>query len=103
VKCLTQIFHKMSQKKFINISPEQLQTSIVEGVKSQLEELKKFYQPKEPTEYITRNYVADDMLHCDLSTVHNLTKKGILQKYQCGGRVLYKRSEVENAIIKLNN
>lgn len=93
----------MSQIQLINISPEELQNFIKEGVKGQLEELKKFYQPKEETKFITRQYVADDMLHCDLSTVHNLTKKGVLQKYQCGGRVLYKRSEVENAIIKLKN
>jgi hypothetical protein len=92
----------MRQVQFISITPEQLQKSIIEGVKNQLEELKKFYQPKEPEEYITRQYVADEMLHCDLSTIHNLSKKGILQKYQCGGRVLYKRSEVEYAIVKLN-
>ncbi|PQJ76968.1 helix-turn-helix domain-containing protein [Polaribacter glomeratus] len=91
----------MQQVQFISISPEQLQNAIINGVKNQLQELKKFYQPKEPTQFITRNYVADEMLHCDLSTVHNLTKKGILTKYQIGGRVLYKRSEVENAIIKL--
>ena len=91
----------MQQIQFISITPEQLQDKIINGVKSQLEDLKKFYQPKEPTQFVTRNYVADEILHCDLSTVHNLTKKGVLIKYQCGGRVLYKRSEVENAIIKL--
>jgi hypothetical protein len=91
----------MQQIQFISITPEQLQDKIINGVKSQLEDLKKFYQPKEPTQFVTRNYVADEILHCDLSTVHNLTKKGVLIKYQCGGRVLYKRKEVENAIIKL--
>ena len=93
----------MKQLQFINVTPEQLQDAIIKGVKLQLEELKKLYQPKEPTQFVTRQYVADEMLHCDLSTVHNLTKKGILQKYQCGGRVLYKRSEVEKSIIKLKN
>ncbi len=90
----------MSIVQFIQVTPEQLQTAIVEGVKTQLDELKKQFQPKEPTKYITRHEVAE-MLSVDLSTVHNLSVKGTLQKYQIGGRVLYKRQEVENAIVKL--
>lgn len=73
----------------------------IQNIKNELVNLRKSFQPKEPTQFITRQFVADEMLHCDLSTVHNLTKKGVLQKYQCGGRVLYKRDEVEQAIIKL--
>ncbi|MFA5296871.1 MAG: DNA-binding protein [Lutibacter sp.] len=91
----------MSQIQFISITPEQLQNAIIEGVKSQLEDLKKFYQPKESPKYVTRNYVADEMLHCNISTVHNLTVKGVLTKYQIGGRVLYIRQQVEEAIVKL--
>ena len=78
----------MQQIQFISTTPEQLQNAIINGVKSQLEELKKSFQPKEPTQFVTRKHVADEMLHCDLSTVHNLTKKGILIKYGIGGRVL---------------
>ncbi len=92
----------MQQLQFISITPEQLQNAIINGVKSQLEELKKSFQPKEPTVYLTRHQVAK-MLSVDLSTVHNLSVKGTLQKYQIGGRILYKRSEVEEAIKKLNN
>ena len=73
----------------------------IEFIKTELKDLKKNFTSKEPPKYVTRNYVADEMLHCDLSTVHNLCKKGILQKYQCGGRVLFKRAEVEKAIVKL--
>jgi len=92
----------MSTIQFIQVTPEQLQDAILKGVKIQLEELKKFYQPKEPTRYVTRQYVADEMLHCNISTVHNLTSRGILKKYGIGGKVLYVRSQVENAIINLN-
>ncbi|UMB60262.1 helix-turn-helix domain-containing protein [Lutibacter sp. A80] len=91
----------MQTVQFISTTPSALVNLIDETVKKRLDEFKKFYQPKEPTKYVTRQYVADEMLHCDISTVHNLTKKGILIKYQCGGRVLYKREEVENAIVKL--
>ena len=87
--------------QLLNISKKELQESINEVIETKIQDLKQHFTPKEPPKYVTRNYVADEMLHCDLSTVHNLCKKGILQKYQCGGRVLFKRAEVEKAIVKL--
>ncbi|OWW24061.1 DNA-binding protein [Zobellia sp. OII3] len=92
----------MKQVQLISLTPEQLQEAIIQGVKTQIDELKEHFQPKEPTIYISRQELAE-LLHCDISTVHNLTVKGILTKYQIGGRVLYKRDEVENAIIKIKN
>ena len=91
----------MEQVQFISVTPEQLQHAIIEGVKSQLQDLKKHFEPKAPTEYLTRRGVSE-LLTIDLSSVHNWTKKGILVSYQIGGRVFYKRSEIENAIVKLN-
>ncbi len=85
-----------------DLEPNQILNPI-EELKKLIKELKKHLQPKEPTQFVTRQYVADEMLHCDLSTVHNLSKKGVLIKYGIGGRVLYKRTEVEEAIIQLNN
>ncbi|WP_370477234.1 helix-turn-helix domain-containing protein [Tamlana flava] len=76
--------------------------AILKGISSQLEDLKLNFQPKEPTEYLTRNEVAE-LLKIDLSSVHNWTKKGILTSYQIGGRVYYKRQELEDAIVKLKN
>ena len=91
----------MSTVQFISVTPEQLQNAIIEGVRIQLNEFKKHFQPKEPNEYLTRLEVSK-LLKIDLSSVHNWSKKGILQPYQIGGRVYYKRKEVENAIVKLN-
>jgi hypothetical protein len=91
----------MQQIQFVQVTPEQLKDAIIEGVKLQLNDLKKSFQPKEPTEYLTRNDVAE-MLKIDLSSVHNWTVKGILTAYQIGGRVYYKRVEVETAIVQLN-
>ena len=79
--------------------PEEYQSDI-QYIKSEIKDLKKNFQPKEPTEYLTRNEVAK-LLKIDLSSVHNWTKKGILQSYQIGGRVYYIRKEVEDAIVKL--
>ena len=90
----------MKTVQFIQTSPEQLQDAILKGVKSQLDDLKKNFEPKTPNEYLSRNDVAT-MLKIDLSSVHNWKKKGILTAYQIAGRVYFKRSEVENAIVKL--
>ncbi|MBC8767174.1 helix-turn-helix domain-containing protein [Arenibacter sp. BSSL-BM3] len=90
----------MVQIQLLGITPEQLQTAIIEGVKLQLNDLKKHFEPKTPDELLTRLEVSK-MLKIDLSSVHNWTKKGILKANQIGGRVYYKRSEVEGAIVEL--
>ena len=91
----------MKQIQFIQVTPEQLQCAILEGVKRQLQELKENFQPKQPTEYLTRLQVSE-MLQVDLSTVHNWSKRKILFPKQIGGRIYFKRSEVEKAIVELN-
>jgi len=90
----------MGQIQFVQVTPEQLQTAIIEGVKLQLDELKKNFQPKTPTEFLSRQETAK-LLKVDISSIHNWTKRGILQSYGVSGRVYYKRSEIENAIVKL--
>ncbi len=90
----------MTAIQLIQVTPEQLQNAIINGVNSKIEDLKQHFQPKEPTEYLERSEVAK-MLNIDLSTVHNYTKRGILTAYGIGRRVYYKRHEVENAIVKL--
>jgi len=87
--------------QFINTTPDELLNQLDARWEKKLQKLKKEFQPKEPNKFVTRDYVANEMLHCNLSTVHNLTVKGILKKYGCGGRVLYRRDEVEAAIVEL--
>lgn len=91
----------MKQIQFIATSPEEFEERLFNRLVSKIEILKSDFQPKQPTEYLTRNEVRD-LLKCDLSTVHNLTKRGKLKAYGIGGRVYYKRSEVEAAIKPLN-
>ena len=86
--------------QFIQIAPEQLQEAIIKGVKVEIDNLQKNFQPKQPEELMTRNEVKD-FLKVDLSTVHNWTKKGKLKSYGLGHRIYYKRSEVEQAILPL--
>ncbi len=87
--------------QFVQTSPEEIQEAILKGVQKEIETLKKEFQPKEPTRYLTRAEVKE-MFKVDQVTVYNWTKKGILKSYGISGRVYYKRHEVEQAIIALN-
>lgn len=87
--------------QFVGITPEENNRQIFDYLDKKFMEIKQFYQPKEPTEYITKKEVSD-MLSIKATSVHNWTKKNILQSYRIGGRVLYKRVEVEESIIRLN-
>jgi excisionase family DNA binding protein len=84
-----------------NATPQQLTEAIINGVKDEISLLKAEFQPKEPTEYLTRNEVAQ-LLKVDLSTVHNWTKKGKIKAYGLGNRVYYKRHELNQSLIQIN-
>jgi len=90
----------MKQLSLFQGTPEDFQEPIIKTIKKEFEVLKAEFQPKDPEEYLSRQQVAD-MLHIDLSSVHNWRKKGVLMAYQIGGRVLFKRSEIEAAIVEL--
>ncbi|WP_142785012.1 helix-turn-helix domain-containing protein [Changchengzhania lutea] len=90
----------MANIQFIQVTPDELTEVIVKGVKHQLDELKKEFQPKQPTEYLTRNEVAK-MLSIDLSTVHNWCKSKKLKPLGIGNRVYFRRVDVEAALVEL--
>jgi hypothetical protein len=84
-----------------NINPSELKNALIESVTNQLNDFKKHLENQnKTTEYLSRNDVSK-MLGINLSSLHNWTKKGILQAYQISGRVYYKRSEVEESIVEL--
>ncbi|MDR6404576.1 MULTISPECIES: helix-turn-helix domain-containing protein [Chryseobacterium] len=59
------------------------------------EQLSKEFQPKEPTEYLTRDEVCD-LLKIDKSTLWRYTKGKKIPCYGMGGnRVYFKRSEID--------
>ena len=70
----------MKQVQLLGMTQEENNLPIFNYIDKKFDELKKFYQPKEPTQYLTRQEVAE-MLSVDISTVHNLSIKGILQCY----------------------
>ena len=86
--------------QFIQVTPQQLQETILAGVKLQLEELKKDFQPKTPEEFLTRKETAA-LLKVNLSTIHAYANKGILKPLGLSGRVYFRRSEIEESLISL--
>jgi excisionase family DNA binding protein len=79
-----------------HMTAEQL-TKLFTDLQNQINELKLHYEPKQPTEYLTRNEVAE-LLKISLVTVHNWSKQGVLKSYGIGNRVYFKRSDIELAI-----
>lgn len=96
-----QLLSENSITQLHNLTPQLLGDLIDQRFDKQFERLKENVLPKPPPKYVTRSYLANEVLHCDLSTIHNLTVRGVLTKYGIGGKVLYKLSEAESAIIKL--
>lgn len=90
----------MKSIQMVGISPQELQDAISQDVKNHLEALKSNFEPKTPIELLSRREVAE-LLKIDLSTVHNWVKKGKLKSYGIGGRVYFKRTEIESALIEL--
>lgn len=87
--------------QFIQSTPDELETKFLKGVQSQIDDLKKHFQPKEPNEYLTRQEVAQ-MFGVDISTIYNWTKRGIIKPKGIGGRVYFLRSEIEASVKPLN-
>ncbi|WP_311327222.1 helix-turn-helix domain-containing protein [Capnocytophaga sputigena] len=83
--------------QFIQITPVELKELIRETIRREFIEFAKDFQPKEPTEYLTRKEVQK-MLNINMSTLHHWTKQGKLKAYSIGARIYYKRHEVDKAL-----
>ena len=86
--------------QFIQVSPEQLQSEITQGVKAHLDEFLKNFKPQRQEDYLTRQEVAS-MFKVDISTIANWQKNGKLKPYALSGRIYFLRSEIEQALIPI--
>lgn len=84
--------------QMISVTPEELTGLLVEGMKTEIEKLKKSLTAGDS--YLTRQETAN-LLKIDLSTLYNWTKKGKLSAYGIEGRVYYKKSDIDNAMVKI--
>ncbi len=90
--------------QFIGVTPKQFKTDFLNEAKLFITDLVQNLKPQEKETYLTRKQVAE-LIGGDISigTIINWSKKGILTEYGIGRLIRYKRSEVEEAITKLNS
>lgn len=69
-------------------------------LEEELKNIKDNFQPKKQEELMTRQEVAD-YFKINITTLWSWTNKSKLTSYGIGYRVYYKRSEVENSLIKI--
>lgn len=83
-----------------------LKSNVFETTQDQLvarvvSELKNEYKQAPFSDYFITKRQLTELLTVSLSTVNNWTSSGVIQAYQLGGKVYYKASEIECAMIKL--
>lgn len=84
--------------QFIGTSDDNLIQKLENSLIPKLtESLSAQFQPKQPTEYLTRSEVCK-LLKIDLSTLHRWRKDGTIPSFGMGNRVYFKRNEVEQII-----
>jgi excisionase family DNA binding protein len=54
------------------------------------------------TNYLSRKEVSL-LLKISFTTLHDWSKRGIIQSYRIGNRILYKKNEIEQAITQVKN
>lgn len=84
----------MRHLKTFETTQEQLVARVVS-------ELKNEYKQAPFSDYFITKRQLTELLTVSLSTVNNWTSSGVIQAYQLGGKVYYKASEIECAMIKL--
>jgi excisionase family DNA binding protein len=89
---LTQVF---------GISPTELKDYILKDVRTELKAITQHFQPVKPAEYITRKEAAK-ILKVSLVTLSDWNKKGVLKPYRLGNLIRYKRTELDEALIRIN-
>jgi excisionase family DNA binding protein len=85
----------------LHTTQDDLTDSILNGVEEKLNTFKEHFQSKEPTNWVTRKDVSE-ILSISIVTVDDWTRKGILTAYRIGNQKRFKRSEVENALTKID-
>ena len=59
-------------------------------------------KPIPPEKYLTRQETAK-MLQVSLVTLHEWSKRGVIQSYRIGGRIRYKQTEIDEALTEVKN
>jgi hypothetical protein len=81
-----------------NVSPEELTKLISDGIKGQLDDLKKLIDVRDPNELLSRDE-ACKYLQIDSSTLWHWTNKKKVIAYGIGNRRYYKKAELVESLI----
>lgn len=94
----------METLQFIQTTPEHLANLIREGVKTELDSLKKELLHENANNELLTSEQAAEFLHINLSTLWHWRRKGRVKCYGISGaRRYYKRSELINALKQLQS
>jgi excisionase family DNA binding protein len=91
----------MKNLLFTQVSPEELKTLINEALASKLKSIQ-LSSATSHEDYLTTVEVSQ-LFKISISTVHNWRKAGTLVACQIGGRVYFKRTDIDNAVVQLKS
>ena len=89
----------MNTIQFYSVEPNALIKEIAENVKTELlAELTKIFRDNEPKRYLSADEICQ---HFGITkpTLHDWKNRKIVKSYKLGGRVNYRLSEIESAMI----
>lgn len=87
--------------QLIEVTPDEIVARFTASVDRKLDNFLKHYQPKQPTEYLTKRQVAD-LFNVNISTICNWQKSGVLRPKSIGSRIYFLKSDIDSALISLN-
>lgn len=82
-------------------SINELAQAVTENVMGRMGEILPTLKPKTPEKYLTRTEVCK-LLHISLKTLYTWEARRDIVAYKIGGRKLYKASEIEHSLVKVN-
>jgi len=84
------------------ITPEELKEKILQDFRAELKQLTQNINPKIQEEYLTKREVSQ-ILKVSLVTIHDWNKKKILNPFRLGNLIRYKRTDIDKALIRIND
>lgn len=91
----------MEQQIILNgLTVDQFLESLTETVRKEVNKALLDNQPK-TQRYYTKKEAAEKLNIC-LASIHLWTKQGKIKAHKVGSRVLYKESDIEDALINVN-
>ncbi|UYW01768.1 helix-turn-helix domain-containing protein [Flavobacterium agricola] len=90
----------MNEIRFIQVTPEQLKEVVSEAVKVQLEDFKKSFE-KAKDENLLNSDEAADFFKISKVTLWRWRKDGTVPFLRKGSKVYFKRSDIESAMVAM--